>query len=204
MSIYTLSKRAVHNITVTAMIALLAYCGLTGSLVLADEKEASQEQELRQLITGLTIEGLSLNLTPDQADETLISNGFQAHKGNEPGHGIYWKNEGKRLTKRIRLKSSVDRIYQIQFSFAEKKGVKAWLPLFNKIKRSLGSSIQRCNKATEQELNCLLVSEKPTQLSAEITTSQSKGANRIKVRIDQRTSKVSIKSNISFGAPKSP
>jgi len=204
MSIYTLRKRTAHNITATAMIALSAYCGLTGNLVLADEKGTSQELELRRVITGLTIEGLSLSLTPDQAHKTLISTGFQAHKGNEPGHGIYWKNEAKTLTKRIRLKSSVDRIYQIQFSFAEKKGVQAWRPLFNKIKNSLGTAIQLCKKATEQELNCLLISETPTQLSAEITTSQSKETNRIKVRLDQRTSKVSIKSNISFGAPKKP
>ncbi|GEM_PF-3194351 len=198
MSIYSFRKHATHQITVTAIIALSACCGL----VQADEKTAPQEQELREIITGLTIEGLSLSLSPDQAHGNLLSAGYQVHQGTEPGHGIYWKNESKRLTKRVRLKSSVERIYQIQLSFAEKNGTQAWQPFLNEIKNNLGAATHLCKKATEQELDCLLLSESPTQLSAEITTSQDKGVNRVRVRLDQRTRKISIKSNMSFGSPK--
>jgi len=200
MSLYTPYKQTIRNLTATTIIALSTYCGTT----LASEKAAPQDLELRQTISGLTIEGLSLTLTPDQAHETLIAAGYQAHKGTEPGHGIYWKNEAKTLTKRIRLKSSEKRIYQIQLSFAEKNGKQAWQAFFNDIKTKLGSTTQLCKKATDQELNCMLISESPTQLSAEITTSQSKKANRIKVRLDQRTAKISIKSKMSFGSPQKP
>ena len=201
MSIYALRKRIAHNLAAIAIIALSACYGATA---LANDKKSLQNQELRDTITELTIEGLSLKQTPGQAHETLISAGFQVHSGNEPGHGIYWKNEAKRLTTRIRLKSSVDRIYQIQLSFAEKGGDQAWQLLFNNIKNSLGAATNLCEKATEQELNCMLLSESPTQLSAEITTSQSEKVNRIKVRLDQRTSKVSVKSKMSFGSPQKP
>ncbi|MCF6354283.1 MAG: hypothetical protein L3J26_04145 [Candidatus Polarisedimenticolaceae bacterium] len=196
MSIYTFREYVVH--CAAAIIAISAYCGLAQ----AGEKAAPQEQELRAIITGLTVEGLSLSLTPSQAHDNLLSAGYQVHQGTEPGHGIYWKNESKRVTKRVRLKSSEERIYQIQFSFAEKSGMQAWQPFLNEIKTNLGRAISLCEKATGQALDCLLLSESPTQLSAEITTSQSKGANRIKVRLDQRTSKISIKSNISFGSPR--
>ncbi len=183
----------------TAIITLSI--GLTNSFAIADEKKPPQDLKLRQTITGLTVEGLSLSLTPDRAHERLISAGYQMHKGNEPGHGIYWKNEAKTLTKRIRVKSSEERIYQIQLSFAEKGSTQAWQPFFNNIKSSLGTATKLCKKATDQELNCLLVSESPTQLSAEITTSQNNKANRIKVRLDRRTSKINLKSKMSFGSP---
>jgi len=201
MSIHSLYNHARHNITATAIIALSAYCGLAVSHAQADEKAPPQDLELRQLITELTIEGLSLSLAPNQAHERLVSAGYQAHKGNEPGHGIYWKNEADTLTKRIRLKSSEERIYQIQLSFAEKNTTQAWQGLFNDIKTSLGKTTELCKKATEQELDCLLVSESPTQLSAEISTTQSNKTNRIKVRLDQRTSKINVKSKMSFGSP---
>ncbi len=194
MSIYIFRKHAV----VAAIIVLSAYCGLAQ----ADENAVPQEQELRAIITGLSVEGLSLSLTPGQAHDNLLSAGYQVHQGTEPGHGIYWKNESKRVTKRVRLKSSEERIYQIQLSFAEKNGTEVWQPFLNEIKTNLGAAISLCEKATGQALNCLLLSESPTQLSAEIRTSQSKGVNRIKVRLDQRTSKISIKSNISFGSPR--
>ena len=197
MSTHTFCKRAAYNITATAILALSASYGLAQ----ADEQKPPQDLELRQTIIGLTVEGLSLSLTPDQAHERLTSAGYQEHKGNDPGHGIYWKNEGKTLTKRIRVKSSEERIYQIQLSFAEKNGTQAWQTLFNDIKKNLGTATHLCEKATEQELNCLLVSESPTQLSAEITSSQSNNTNRIKVRLDQRTSKINIKSKMSFGSP---
>ncbi len=197
MSIDTFHKRIAH---ITAIIALSAWC----SLLQADEKIQSQEQQLRETIAKLTVEGLSLSLTPDQAHEQLISAGYQVHKGTEPGHGIYWKNESKTLTKRVRLKSSKERIYQIQLSFAEKDGVQAWQAFFNEVKTKLGAATQLCEKATEQELNCMLISESPTQLSAEITASQSAKANRIRVRLDQRTAKISIKSKMSFGSPQKP
>ena len=199
MSIRILRNRVAYNITV--ILVLSVSWGLTSSLVQADE---GKNLELRQAITGLTVEGLSLSLSPNQAHEKLTSAGYQAHRGNEPGHGIYWKNEADTLTKRIRLKSSEERIYQIQLSFAEKNSKQAWQDLFNDIKASLGTATQLCEKATEQELNCLLVSESPTQLSAEITSSQSNETNRIKVRLDQRTSKISVKSKMSFGDPKKP
>jgi len=197
MSTHTFCKRAAYNITATAILALSASYGLAQ----ADEKKPSKDLELRQTITELTIEGLSLSLNPDQAHERLTSAGYQAHKGNDPGHGIYWKNEGKTLTKRIRVKSSEERIYQIQLSFAEKNETQAWQILFNDIKTNLGTATHLCEKATEQELSCLLVSESPTQLSAEITSSQSNNTNRIKVRLDQRTSKINVKSKMSFGSP---
>lgn len=201
MSIDSFRRHMARNITATAIIAFSAYCGLTQ----ADEKTLSQEeQQLRETIMGLTIEGVSLSLTPDRAHEQLTSAGYQVHKGTEPGHGIYWKNESKTVTKRIRLKSSEERIYQIQLSFAEKDGIQAWQGLYNKIKTSLGTATKLCKKATEQALNCMLISESPTQLSAEITTSQSEKANRIKVRLDQRTAKISVKSKMSFGSPKKP
>ena len=204
MSIHTSHRRATYNMAAAAMIALSAYCGLASNSVQADEKAPPQDQELRKTISGITIEGLSLNLTPDKAHENLTSAGYQMHRGSEPGHGIYWKNEADILTKRIRLKSSEERIYQIQLSFAEKKGVQTWQALFDGIKASLGTATRLCEIATEQELNCLLLSELPTQLSAEITTSKSDKINRIRVRLDQRTSKISVKSKMSFGSPQKP
>lgn len=204
MTTYSLPKRTAYKFTAIAMITLSTYCGFANGLAQADEKGPSHDLALRQTITGLTIEGLSLNLTPNQAHEALISTGYQVHRGTEPGHGIYWKNEADTLTKRIRLKSSAERIYQIQLSFAEKNGTQAWQALFNEIKTNLGTATQLCEKATNQELNCLLVSESPTQLSAEITANLDKKANRIKIRLDQRTSKINVKSKMSFGSPQKP
>ena len=118
MSIETFNRHAVRNIALTAIILLFTFCGRAQ----ADEKEVPpEEQALRGAISKLVVEGLSLSLTPSQAHEQLTSTGYQIHKGTEPGHGIYWKNESKTLTKRIRLKSSDERIYQIQFSFSEKE-----------------------------------------------------------------------------------
>ena len=193
---HTFCKRAA-----TAIVALFISYGSTNGIALADENEPLKDLKLRQIITGLNIEGLSLNLAPDQAHKRLTSAGYQMHKGSEPGHGIYWKNEAKTLTKRIRLKSSEKRIYQIQLSFSEKGSTQAWQPFFNNIKASLSTTTKLCKKATDQELDCLLISESPTQLSAEITTSQSNKINRIKIRLDQRTSKISVKSKMSFGSP---
>ncbi len=184
-----------------ATAALIALSVGSGPLC-AGEHPVLQEPELRRIITELRIEGLSLSLTPDQAHENLLAAGYRVHKGTEPGHGIYWKNGSGQSTRRIRLKSSEERIYQIQLSFAEKNGTRAWQPLLDKIRDHLGSALHLCETATAQELNCRLFSEAPTQLSAEITAGTSNETSRIRVRLDQRTRKISIKSNMSFGSPR--
>ncbi|VAX06184.1 hypothetical protein MNBD_GAMMA26-955 [hydrothermal vent metagenome] len=194
------SSHCMSCASISAVIVFTAYCGIMGKSAHATEQ--APDHELREIISAFNIEGLSLSLTPLQAHDDLVAAGYQVHKGTEPGHGIYWKNETNGVTKRIRLKSSIDRIYQIHLSFAEKDGDKAWRLLFNDIKGSLGTATRLCETATERVLSCVLVSEKPTQLSAEVTASQSSKANRIRVKLDQRTTKISIKSNLSFGSPR--